>query len=56
MIMRDRRSNIVFLSITMIGFWVLEPSAFAFTPKEIYQKVSPGVVSITVTIILPEAL
>jgi len=30
----------------MIGFWILEPSAFALTPKEIYQRVSPGVVFI----------
>ena len=30
----------------MIGFWVLASSAFALTPKEIYQRVSPGVVFI----------
>jgi len=30
----------------MIGFWILVPSAFALTPKEIYQRVSPGVVFI----------
>ena len=44
--MRNRRLNIVFLSIVMIGFWILEPSAFALTPKEIYQRASPGVVFI----------
>jgi serine protease Do len=44
--MRNRRLHIVFLSIVMIGFWILEPSAFALTPKEIYQRVSPGVVFI----------
>ena len=44
--MRNRRLHIVFLSIVMIGFWILEPSAFALTPKEIYQRASPGVVFI----------
>jgi serine protease Do len=44
--MRNRRLNIVFLSIVMIGFWILDPYAFALTPKEIYQRVSPGVVFI----------
>jgi S1-C subfamily serine protease len=28
----------------MIAFWVLESYAYALTPKEIYQEVSPGVV------------
>ncbi len=30
----------------MICFWILDPYAFALTPKEIYQRVSPGVVFI----------
>jgi len=44
--MKNKRLHIVFLSIIMIGFWILVPSAFALTPKEIYQRVSPGVVFI----------
>lgn len=44
--MRNMRLNIVFLSIIMICFWILDPYAFALTPKEIYQRVSPGVVFI----------
>ncbi len=44
--MRNKRLGIVLLSVIMIGFWILEPSAFALTPKEIYQRVSPGVVFI----------
>jgi len=42
--MRDKRLYMVFLSILVIGFWVLESYAYALTPKEIYQRVSPGVV------------
>ena len=42
--MKDKRLYIVFLSIIMIAFWVLESYAYALTPKEIYQEVSPGVV------------
>ena len=44
--MRNKRLNIVFLWIIMICFWILDPYAFALTPKEIYQRVSPGVVFI----------
>jgi len=43
---RNKRLNIVFLWIIMICFWILDPYAFALTPKEIYQRVSPGVVFI----------
>jgi len=44
--MTKKGLDIVSLSIIMIVFWILEPSAFALTPKEIYQRVSPGVVFI----------
>jgi len=44
--MRNKRLNIVFLWIIMICFWILDPYAFAMTPKEIYQRVIPGVVFI----------
>ena len=44
--MRNKGLGIVLLSVVMIGFWIAVPSAFALTPKEIYQRVSPGVVFI----------
>lgn len=44
--MRDKRLHMVFLSIIVIGFWVLESYTYALMPKEIYQRVSPGVVFI----------
>jgi serine protease Do len=44
--MRDKRMYVVILSVIVIGFWVLASYTYALTPKEIYQKVSPGVVFI----------
>ena len=44
--MGNKKLDLTFLSIIMIVFWILDPSAFALTPKEIYQSVSPGVVFI----------
>jgi serine protease Do len=43
---RDKRMYVVILSVIVIGFWVLASYTYALTPKEIYQKVSPGVVFI----------
>ena len=43
---RNKRLHVVFLSIIMICFWIFVPYAFGLTPKEIYKRVSPGVVFI----------
>ncbi len=42
--MRDRRLSSVLILVIMTSFLFLYTYAFALTPKEIYQKVSPGVV------------
>ena len=44
--MRDKRLNGVLLLVVMVGFCLLSTYAFALTPREIYQEVSPGVVFI----------
>jgi len=44
--MKNKTLHIVFLSIIMIVFWIPDPYALALTPKEVYQRVSPGVVFI----------
>jgi serine protease Do len=44
--MTKRSVAVGVLAITMIGLFLLVPSAFALSPKEIYQTVSPGVVLI----------
>ena len=46
--MRNRRLNNVLLLVIMIGLWFFLDTyyAFALSPKEIYQKASPGVVFI----------
>ncbi len=42
--MRDKKLRGIFALIMVIGFWFVSADAYALTPKEIYQKVSPGVV------------
>ncbi|UCH00835.1 MAG: trypsin-like peptidase domain-containing protein [Deltaproteobacteria bacterium] len=46
--MRNKRLNNVLLLVIIIGVWFFPDTnyAFALTPKEIYQKASPGVVFI----------
>ncbi len=42
--MKKRTSLIVLCMVTVIGLLALVPNGFALTPKQIYQRVSPGVV------------
>jgi serine protease Do len=44
--MRDKGLRIVFSLVMLMGLWIVHFSAFALTPKEIYQRISPGVVFI----------
>jgi serine protease Do len=44
--MRDKKLRRILVSIMAIGFWFVSADAYALTPKEIYQRVSPGVVFI----------
>jgi len=44
--MLNKGLHIVFLSILITCFMIFEAYALGLTPKEIYQRISPGVVFI----------
>ena len=44
--MKTKRLHTVFLLVILIVFWIFGSHASALTPKQIYQRISPGVVFI----------
>lgn len=44
--MNRKKPGIMIFTIITVGFWLVAHQAFAYSPKEIYQKAGPGVVFI----------